>query len=137
MDNEHTINGLFRKRAEIAGKIEHLQDELRSLVIDLDNVDHTLRLFQPDIALEDIKPKALTPRHEAFRGQLTRIVFAALREADGPLTTQDIAMRVMADRGLDPANAMLKRVIVKRVGACLRLNEGLGEAPEGAGTGAV
>ena len=36
MENEHVLGGLTRKRAEIAGQIEHSQDALRKLVIDLD-----------------------------------------------------------------------------------------------------
>ena len=133
--DEHTVNGLIRKRAEIAGRIERLQDELRSLVIDLDNVDHTLRLFQPDIALEDIKPKPLPPRHEAFRGQVTRIVLTTLRNAKKPLTSQEIAQRVMAERGLDTANSRLLKVMVKRTGACLRHWERLGKLKKEPGPG--
>jgi hypothetical protein len=33
------------KRAEIAGKIEHLQDQLRQLVIDLDHIDASIHIF--------------------------------------------------------------------------------------------
>ncbi len=43
MENEHILSGLIRKRAEIAGRFEHTQNELRQLVIDLDNVDDTGR----------------------------------------------------------------------------------------------
>lgn len=33
MAEPHVLTGLIAKRAEIAGKIEHLQDEFRSLII--------------------------------------------------------------------------------------------------------
>ena len=36
MENEHVLSCLTRKRAEIAGQIEHAQDALRKLVISLD-----------------------------------------------------------------------------------------------------
>ena len=45
MDNEHVLFGLARKRAEIAGQIEHTQAHLNSLILDLDHVDATIRLF--------------------------------------------------------------------------------------------
>ncbi|NQU72466.1 MAG: hypothetical protein HQ514_18090 [Rhodospirillales bacterium] len=51
------------------------------MIIDLDNLDATLPLFERDIELVDIKPKPLPPRHAAFRGEVSRIVFAALRAA--------------------------------------------------------
>ena len=37
-----------------------------------------------------------------------------------PLTTQDIAQSVMAERGLDTANVRLLKTMTKRTGACLR-----------------
>ena len=57
MAEPHVITGLIAKRAELAGKIEHLQDELRQLVIDLDNVDATIHIFDPSIELEDIRAR--------------------------------------------------------------------------------
>lgn len=119
MENEHVISGLIRKRAEMAGQIEHAQTVLRQLIIDLDSLDATLRIFVPDIDLEDIKPKPLPPRNAAFKGEVSRIVFAALREK-GPMTGQQLAQYVMADRGLNTSDKRLVKTIGKRVGACLR-----------------
>ena len=120
MADEHVIAGLTRKRADLAGRIEHTQTALRQLIIDLDNLDSTLRLFVPDIDLEDIRPKPFPPRNAAFRGEVSRIVFAALRQAVGPLTSHDIAQHVMAERGLNTSDKRLVRLVGKRVGACLR-----------------
>lgn len=119
-ENDHTISALVRKRAEIAGRIEHLQDDLRQAVIDLDNVDHTIHLFDPTIELQEIKSRPVPPRHQAFKGEVTRIVLATLRNAKRPLTTAEIAQRVMAERGLDTGNARLLKLMGKRTGACLR-----------------
>ena len=116
----HVVTALIRKRAELAGQIEHTQTALRQLIIDLDNLDATLRLFQPDIELEDIKPKPFPPRHAAFRGEVSRIVLAVLRQSPKLLTAQDIAQHVMAERGLNTSDAGLVRLVGKRVGACLR-----------------
>ncbi len=82
MAEPHVVTALIRKRAEIAGQIEHTQTQLRQLVIDLDNLDATLRLFKPDIDLEEIRPKPLPPRHHAFKGEVSRIVLDTL-EATG------------------------------------------------------
>ena len=49
----------------VAGQIEHAETTLRQIVIDLDNLNHTLRLFTPDIDLEEIRPKPLPPRLQA------------------------------------------------------------------------
>jgi hypothetical protein len=120
MADSHVITALVKKRAELAGRIEHLQDRLRQAVIDLDNVDATIHLFDPTVELAEIKARPVPPRHHAFRGEVSRIVLTTLRNAKRPLTTAEIAQRVMAERGLDTANTRLLKVIAKRTGACLR-----------------
>ena len=120
MAEPHVVSALLRKRSEIAGRIEHTQTALRQLIIDLDNLDAALRLFVPDIDLEDMRPKPFPPRNAAFRGELSRIAFASLRQAKGPLTSLDIAQHVMSERGLNTSDKRLVRLIGKRVGSCLR-----------------
>ena len=43
----HISAALIRKRAEIAGQIEHAQATLRQPIIDLENLDDTIRLSAP------------------------------------------------------------------------------------------
>ena len=120
MAEPHVLTGLIAKRAELAGKIEHAQDQLRQFVIDLDHIDAAIHIFDPSIELEEIKSRPVPAAHQAFRGQVTRIVLTTLRNAKKSLTTQDIAQRVMAERGLDTANVRLVKTMTKRAGACLR-----------------
>jgi len=48
---------LIAKRAELAGEIEHTQDQLRQLVIDLDHIDASIHIFDPTIELVEIKAR--------------------------------------------------------------------------------
>jgi hypothetical protein len=117
---DHTINALIRKRAEIAGQIECHQDTLNQLIVDLDNVDHTLRLFAPDIDLEEIEPKPVPPRNQAFKGEMKRLIIDALKRAGGEaLNSRDIADLVMQHRGLGTNNLRLRVTMGKRVCAAL------------------
>jgi hypothetical protein len=116
----HVLYALTRKRAEIAGKIEHNQLMLRQLITELDHIDAAIRIFDPTIDLENIKPKPVPPRHAAFKGEVTRIVLKMLRQAKAPLTSRDIALELMKQRGLSPDDRALSVVMVKRVCACLR-----------------
>jgi hypothetical protein len=121
MENRpNTVSGLIAMRSEIAGTIEALQDQLRQAIIDLDNVDHTIHLFDPSVILSEIKSKPLPPRNAASKGEVSRVVLQALRNAKKPLTTLELAERVMAERGLDTGNQRLHKLMVKRVRACLR-----------------
>jgi hypothetical protein len=47
----------------------------------LDNIDAAIHVFDPDLRLEDIKPRPVPPRHQAFKGEISRIVFTTLRNA--------------------------------------------------------
>lgn len=120
MGDGYTVQRLIAKRATIAGKIEHLQDEIRQLVADLNHLDATIHVFDPSIELHEIRNRTVPPRHHAFRGEVTRIVLAALKEGH-PLTTQQVAHRVMVERGLDPTDKRLAQLMFRRAGACLKL----------------
>jgi hypothetical protein len=119
MTNEHVLSGLIAKRAEIAGKIETMQREIRTLVVSLDHVDAAIRIFDPNVDLEDIKAK-LPPRHMAFKGEVSRLVLDALRKSAKPMPVADLALVVLEGRGLSLDDKPFLRVLTRRVDACLR-----------------
>ncbi len=120
MTQPHVVTGLMTKRAELAGMLEHHQAKVRQLMIDLDAVDQALRLFDPDIELDDIKPKPMPPRHAAYKGEVARIVLGTLRDLKRACSTQELTMHVMAERGMNTADKKLVKTVGQRVGACLR-----------------
>ena len=119
MVTTHAITALRDKRGELAGQIDALQDQLRQAFIDMDHIDATLRMFQPDIELDEIKPKPLPPRHRAFKGQVTRAILAMLRK-EGPMDAKAITLRLMAERELNVNDSGLQKAMHKRIGAALR-----------------
>lgn len=120
MAEPHVVTALIAKRAELAGQLEATQAEVRRLIIDLDNVDSTLRIFSPDIDLDDIRPKPLPPRYVAYKGEVSRIIFGTLRDAHHPMTVEELTQHVMAERDLNTSDKRLIRTVAKRVGSCLR-----------------
>ncbi|HEY7246956.1 MAG TPA: hypothetical protein VH678_24040 [Xanthobacteraceae bacterium] len=126
MTHEHVLSGLIAKRAELAGKIETLQREMRELVAAIGHIDASIRVFDPNIDLEDIKPR-LPPRFQAFKGEVSRLILNALRKENRPLPVSDLTLTVAAGRGINPDDKPFMRVLSRRVGACLRnlRNKGL------------
>ena len=53
----HVIGGLRNKRAELAGVLRRLEQQLVQQRADLPHVDAAMRLFDPDILPNDIRPK--------------------------------------------------------------------------------
>jgi hypothetical protein len=119
MPNEHVLSGLKAKRAEIAGKIEMLHREMRLLVATVGHIDAAIRAFDPTVNLEDITPK-LPPRFQAFKGEVSRIVLDALREAKTPLPVFDITLSVAASRAISTDDKPFMIILRRRVDACLR-----------------
>jgi len=115
----NVVSALRSKRAELAGQIDALQDQLREAMIQIDHVDCTIRLFDPDIDLDEIRPKPLPPRHHAFKGQVTRSILAMLR-TEGAMDAKAITIRLMAERELNPNDKTLQKAMQKRIGAALR-----------------
>lgn len=119
MATPHVITALRDKRGELAGLIDGLQDQLRQAMIDLDHIDASLRMFDPDIELDEIRPKPLPPRHHAFKGQVTRAILAMLRK-EGAMDAKAITIRLMAERELNVNDKTLQKAMQKRIGAALR-----------------
>lgn len=120
MERPNAIAALKDKRGEIAGRIDALQDQLRQALIDLDHVDSTILLFDPDAVLDEIKAKPMPPRHHAFKGQVTRGILDMLRKSASPMDGLSITLMLMEERELNLADKRLVKTIQKRVGAALR-----------------
>jgi hypothetical protein len=116
----HALSGLVAKRAEVAGEIAAVREKLRQLIVDLDHVDAAIRLFDPDYDIAGIRDKPVHPAQIARRGDSIRLILDLLREATEPMTTKQIALRVMAHRGLNTMDDALVLTMSRRVGASLR-----------------
>jgi hypothetical protein len=116
----HTLSGLIAKRADIAGQIDAARLTLRKLIVDLDHVDAAIRLFDPDFDIAAIRPRSYPVAQIARRGDSIRLILDILRQSTEPLTTKQIALRVMAARGLNSNDANLVLTITRRIGASLR-----------------
>ena len=112
----NTVSGLLTKRAELVKLRGQLEAELRGLTCDIDHIDGCIRLFDP--ANTPAARARYATKHRAKKGQMVRFALGALREASGPLTSRDIALAWVKERGLKTDDGTLV-VIRKRVGACL------------------
>jgi hypothetical protein len=128
MADPHVVTALIAKRAEIDGEIERTEKQLRKLRDALEHIDETLRLFAPDAMPELIRPKVRTARADwASHGEQTRRALDILRHANGEkLSTREITLRVMRDRGLDTSRSKLVLAVTRRMNNALRRQRKLG-----------
>ncbi len=92
MSTAHVINALRAKRAELSGDVLPAQKRLEKLRDDLDAVDRTLRIFDPNQSPETIRPVVKRKGDKLFAyGECTRAIMNALRVASEPMTAHQVA----------------------------------------------
>jgi hypothetical protein len=97
MSATHVISALRAKRAELSGDVLAAQKRLEKLRDDLDAVDRTLRIFDPNQSPGSIRPVVKRKGDKLFAyGECTRAIMNALRVASEPITAQQIAEQVCA-----------------------------------------
>src|SRR5213595_3572677 len=112
MADPHVISALREKRALVSGLIEKVERKLEQQRADLTHIDGVLRLFQPDRDPGEIKPKRSYRRTRYFaRNELARLCMDVLRDAPGPITTDEIAAQVIAAKGFETADSTLRASI--------------------------
>ncbi len=120
MENDNVVNGLLRRRQELADRLDVVQGQVRQLVIELDAMDVTIRLFRPDAEIGVVRVKPIPRRHAALRGESTRMMLGALREVGEPLTTRGIVRKVMEARGMNTADKAMVDTMNVRMASSLR-----------------
>jgi hypothetical protein len=120
--HDHVVAGLVAKRRELAGIIDELQRQLDQHRADLTHIDGTLRVFATDLDPDTIRPKRAYRRNRYFaRNELSRLCLGVLRTAAGELlNTDDIASRVIAAKGFDVGDAILRAAIREQVGSTVK-----------------
>ena len=114
------VEGLVKRRAELAGEMKRLQARLAELARDLETLDGALRIVAPDLDIPAIAPKLVKPPEDwSKRGEMSRQVLAALRLSKKPLTAREIASQMIVERGL-AATPKLLNLMTRRVAGCLR-----------------
>jgi hypothetical protein len=112
--NTFVISGLQAKRSEMAGRMIDLRRELDKLQADLVHVDAVLRLY--GLIPEEIPTKGRMPVRSAYfaRNEISRRCRDALREKCS-IRADDVTVRAMRDKGLDPENRKLRADFTRRI----------------------
>jgi hypothetical protein len=85
--------------------MRQLEQQLVQQRANLAHLDATMQLFDPDIRPKDIRPRQLRQRNAWFRqGECLRLIYDALREATQPVTTRELAERIMRVKAITPAD---------------------------------
>src|SRR3954452_18947813 len=138
--NDHAVSRLISKRAEMAGMIARLEQEVDQCRADLTHIDGALRVLSADLDPETIPPRRRYERARYFaHNELSRLCMDSLRmAANEPLTAEEITIRTMNAKGLEAGDARLRATIRVQIAVVLkRLHRRQVAAPSGKGVGAM
>ena len=130
----HVICALRDKRSELAGMVNRLERELLERRASLTHIDATMRLFDPDIRPQEIRPRRLRDRNAWFQpGECLPRIYDVLRDAPSPLATRDIAERLIAAKAIPAADDRQRSLIQKTILGSLNGAKATIERTEAAG----
>jgi hypothetical protein len=112
-----TVTTLRSKRAEILASIAQYEKRIAQARADLSHINACIALFEATGEPSDINPYVDTHRLFA-RGEMMRVCKDGL--ASGPKSTKELALYVMAAKGLDTGDKVLARVMATRMIHALR-----------------
>ena len=116
----HVIATLREKRSALAGMVMGLEQQLAEHRASLTHVDATMRLFDPQLRPEEIRPRRQRTRSAWFRpGECLRLIYDVLREAPEPVTTRELAARIMAVKSIVVSDDRQRELIEKTILASL------------------
>ena len=69
MADPHVITALVKRRSELSGDIETTQKKLQQMIVDLEHLDQTLLMFDPDYrGTISAKTQSMNVDYSAFEG---------------------------------------------------------------------
>lgn len=114
-----TLNAMIRLRSEIAGRIEHHQEEATRAARELGHVDAVLQILSPGIELGAIRTKPFPARHVKRKNGAARLIQTVMRENPQSMTVEEIVEALIESGKLGAADAAERNVLVHRVGNSL------------------
>jgi hypothetical protein len=124
MAETHVITALNRKYGELKGHLDRHSSEAKKLRKSMAHVEATIRLFRDDYDVSAIAPimpnKAIRWRSNGYG---IRLAIQAMKEADKPLTTHELAVLALERAGIPydlqtarDVSCSLRQSLQRRVG---------------------
>ncbi len=116
MTEPRVMDALREKRSELSGIVSHLEQRIVQHRASLVHLDAAMRLFDPDLVLEEAGLRQQWPRSAWFRpGECLRLIHDVLREAPAPMTTRALTEQVMGMKAITTTDERSCALVQKTV----------------------
>lgn len=121
MAESHVVTALIAKYAELSGRKEACEKESAALWEYMMHIQATLSLFKEGFDITSILPKHQYKRNPALKkGEGIREAYSILRAANEPLTSFELAVRILKARGIEEPSKVMIQNLRNSIGTCLR-----------------
>jgi hypothetical protein len=115
---KRAVSGLLRKRNEILADICESQERVGQSKNDLESIERCLALLGHEGELPTQKSKA-TRVNLYYRNEIRSFVRKQLSESETPLTTRELAERLIEHEGRDANDRRIRSDLIRRIGSSL------------------
>jgi len=116
----NTISGLFKKRSELMDVVKGLREQMAVHSNDIEAIERSLISLGYKGEFRGVAPRS--NRVVFFhRDELRRFCIDELRKATRPISSRDLAEKIITLEGKDPRDRAMRNDMVKRVGKSLKL----------------
>ena len=126
MADSHVISALVKKRAELRGDIIHYKQLIATLDKDLQTIDATIKIFEPDYKFGS--EKIVNKHRNRFfnNGEAKVLVLEVLKNCNLPISTDKIADIIATNKNLSFENktdkSNFQKSILLALNTCLSNN---------------
>jgi len=119
------MDALREKRSEVAGLVKDLEQLLFKHRASLSHLDATMRLFDPNIDAGMLASNQQRASGTGLRhGECLRLIYDILRDVPQPLTTRELAERIMEIKAVPTTDTARRELIQKAILNSLRHAKG-------------
>lgn len=127
MEHTHTINGLLLHRSQVAGEVEFHRAKAQQAAELVGSVDRVLRSLGYEANDITAPPTRVQAAGLFRRGELSRLIMSALREAPEGLTVHAIADMICAERGWETDDQKWMTAFRSKIGRALGAKKSKGK----------
>ena len=117
MGEPHVISALVSKRAEVSGLLAEAVQRADRFRTDLAHLDATIRLFDPEIRPQAIRPKRAYQKDGWFgSGELPRLCLDILRRKQESMDTLAVAEEIATLKKVDTGDRRTMNLFISKAG---------------------
>lgn len=121
---QHVVSQLIEKRKELEGEAIFYQEKLETLTEQIRAIDTSIVIFDPEFNPKGLAFKRFSPHERYFRrGESMILVFDILRKSEKPLSTSELADKIVEVKNLDLNDKDLRNRIRETIRVTLHNQE--------------